>query len=294
MIRSWLFVPGDSARKMEKAAGSPADVLILDLEDAVAAERTALARDMIREFLQAHPDRTRFQLWVRINPLSTPLALLDLAGVVPGRPDGILVPKTDGGEALVALGHYLSALETASGIPEGMIRTMPVATETALAMFNLQTYAGVGKRLLGLTWGAEDLAAAIGASTNRVADGSYEFTFRLARSPCLVGAVAAGVAPIDTVWTDFRDKDGLKADAEAARRAGFLGKLAIHPDQVEIINAAFTPSEADIAYAERVVAAFAQAGTGAVGLDGKMLDMPHLKQARSVLALAASLAAAKA
>lgn len=291
-LRSFLFVPADSERKLAKGLGSNADVLILDLEDAVSVERIDVARGMAREFLQAHRDRGRQQLWVRINPIDTAMALGDLAAIMPGAPDGIILPKSDSAAETITLGNYLSALETREGVAVGATRILPVATETPRAMFALGSYAGASPRLAGLTWGAEDLSTAVGASTNRLLDGEYEFTYKLARSLCLLGATAAGVAPIDTIWSNFRDPAGLKADAEAARRAGFRGKIAIHPDQVDIINAAFTPDEKEVAFARRVVEGFEKAnGAGAIQIEGKMLDKPHLTQARQLLELAARLSA---
>jgi len=204
---------------------------------------------------------------------------------VGGTPDGILLPKTRSAAEAVLLDHYLSALEVREGIAANSIRILPVATETAPAIFNLGGFAGCTDRLWGMTWGAEDLSAALGASTNRDEDGHLEFTYKMARSLCLLAAVAAGIEPIDTVYTNFKDPEGLFRESQAARRAGFTGKIAIHPDQVEQINRAFTHSAEDIAYARRVVEAFS-AGVGTVALDGKMLDMPHLKQARRVLASA--------
>jgi citrate lyase subunit beta / citryl-CoA lyase len=290
--RSWLFVPGDSARKLAKAATSGADVLILDLEDSVAVSNLRAARGLVAEFLLGHADRSRQGVWVRVNALTTPHALADLAAVVAARPDGIMLPKAETAADAVTLGHYLSALEVAADVTEGGIAIAVVATETPGALFALGSYTAVGARLAAITWGAEDLAAALGAATNRDADGGYEFTYRLARSLCLAGAVAAGVAPVDTVFTDFRDAAGLEREAQAARRAGFTGKLAIHPDQVPIINRAFTPDDAEIAHAARIVAAFeADPGMGTVGLDGRMVDMPHLKQARRVIQTARRLAA---
>ena len=287
MLRSMLFVPGDSERKLAKGAGSAADALILDLEDSVVAERTAVAREMVRGYLDAHPDRQERQLWVRINPLSTPAGLLDLAAVVGGRPDGILLPKPESAADVVMLDHYLRALETRDGVPLGSTSIIPIATETAGALFTLGSYAGCSPRLVGLTWGAEDLAAVLGASTNRAPGGGFAYPYEMARALCLAAAVAAGVQPLDTVYADFRDLSGLAADAQASRHSGFLGRMAIHPDQVAVINDAYTPAAAEVAHAQRVVAAFAAApGTGVVGLDGTMLDMPHLKQARRVLALA--------
>ena len=287
-LRSLLFVPGDSERKLAKSESSRADALVLDLEDAVAADRTEIARAMVLDYLRAHRDRTRTQLWVRINPLSTPKATADLAAIVAGAPDGIMLPKVTSASDVVMLDHYLSALEARDAVEPGSIAIIPVATETAAAMFALGGFAGCSPRLSGMTWGAEDLAAAVGASTNRSADGNLDFTYQLARSLCLLAAVAADVQPIDTVSVNFKDAAALKHESETARRAGFTGKIAIHPDQVDVINAAFTPSPEDVAYANRVVDAFAS-GAGTVALDGKMLDMPHLKQARRTLALAASL-----
>lgn len=287
MLRSMLFVPGDSERKLAKGTGSPADALILDLEDSVAAERTAIARGLVRDYLDAHSDRVTRQLWVRINPLSTAQALPDLAAVVGGRPDGIILPKPGSGADVTVLDHYLSALEVREGVPAGSVKIIPVATETAGAVFTLGSYAGCSARLAGMTWGAEDLSAALGASTNRAAGGSYAFTFEMARSLCLAGAVAAGVQPLDTLYADFRNAAGLAADSRASRQTGFTGRLAIHPDQVSIINEAFTPDPAEVAHARRVIDAFAASpGIGVVGLDGMMLDMPHLKQARRVLEMA--------
>lgn len=283
MQRSWLFVPGDSERKLAKAAGSGADVIILDLEDSVAAENRVTARGLVREYLTAHPDRSTQQLWVRVNPLASGIALADLAGTMPGAPDGVLLPKPDDAAEVATLAAHLDAFEAAFGLTAGHTRILPVATETALGMFQMGAYRGLSPRLAGLTWGAEDLAAALGATTNRQPDGAYTLTFQLARSLCLLGAAAAEVDAIDTIVVDFRDRAGLEREAEQARREGFRGKMAIHPDQVEPINRAFTPTEAEIAFARRVVAAFEVAGTGTVAIDGKMVDMPHLKQARKLL-----------
>jgi len=290
ILRTLLFVPGDSERKLAKSEGSRADSLVLDLEDAVAADRTEIARTMVLEYLRAHRDRAKTQLWVRINPLATPKAIPDLAAIVAGAPDGIMLPKVTSAGDVVMLDHFLSALEAREGVAAGSIAILPVATETPAAVFALGSFAGCSPRLTGMTWGAEDLSAAVGASTNRGPDGDLEFTYKLARSLCLLAAVAADVQPIDTVSVNFRDLDALKKESEAARRAGFTGKIAIHPDQVDVINAAFTPGAEDVAYANRVIEAFAS-GAGTVGLDGKMLDMPHLKQARRTLALAESLRA---
>jgi len=282
-LRSLLFVPGDSERKQAKAESVGADALILDLEDSVEPSRLPVAREMVREYLASH--RQGPQLWVRINPLDSGLALDDLAAVVRAAPAGILLPKVGGAADIVLLDRYLDALEARDGLAAGAIGILPVATETPQAMFALGEYRGCSARLRGLTWGAEDLAAAVGASTNRADDGEYDFTYRMARSLCLLGAHAAGVAAIDTLWVNFRDASGLAKDAARARRAGFSGKIAIHPDQVGTINQAFTPDPAEIARAQRIVDAFAQAdGAGTLQLDGEMLDRPHLKQAQRILA----------
>jgi citrate lyase subunit beta/citryl-CoA lyase len=283
--RSWLFAPGDSERKMEKAAAGPADVVLLDLEDAVATEEKPKARSSVSAFLAAH-SQDRSRLWVRINPLQGPHALTDLAAVIPGRPGGIMVPKTRGRADVECLDHYLSALEVASGIELGSTRVIALVTETAEGMFTTGTYAGA-PRLVAMTWGAEDLADAVGASENRNADGSYGFTYELARSLCLLGASAAGVAAIDTIHGDFRDEAGLRKRAEQVRRAGYRGMLAIHPAQVDVINEAFTPGAEELAAAHEIVALFAaNPGAGAIGYKGAMLDRPHLARAQALLKLA--------
>lgn len=286
-VRSMLFVPADSERKMAKGAETGADALILDLEDSVAASRTAIAREMALAYLRGRrDDGTRQQLWVRINPLDTPAALLDLA-VVAGAPYGIVLPKVRSAADVVKLSNFLDALEVRDGVRAGSIRILPVATETPQALFTLDSYEGCSARLAGLTWGAEDIAAALGASTNRRPDGEYDSVYQLACALCLAGAHAAGVQPIDTIWADFRDEAGLVRDAQRARQRGFTGKIAIHPAQVAPINAAFTPSEEELSWSRRVVELFeSNPGLGTVGLDGKMLDMPHLKQAQRVLQLA--------
>ncbi|MBV8137629.1 MAG: CoA ester lyase [Deltaproteobacteria bacterium] len=281
-MRSLLFVPGDSERKLAKGETVGADALVLDLEDSVSADRIEIARAMVRDYLLGHRDRSRTRLWVRVNPLSSEKSLPDLAAIVAGAPDGVMLPKVNSAAELALLDNYLTALEVREGVARGSVRVLLVATETARAMFNLGGFGGITARLWGMTWGAEDLPAALGATTNRDESGELEFTYRLARSLCLLAAVAAEVEPIDTVFTDFKDTKGLLREAQAARRAGFTGKIAIHPDQVEPINQSFTPSAEEIEYAQRVVNAFSS-GAGTVGLDGKMLDMPHLKQAQRVL-----------
>jgi citrate lyase subunit beta/citryl-CoA lyase len=281
-----LFVPADSEKKLGKGEGTGADALILDLEDSVAPSRTHIAREMALAYLRSRPDRGRQQLWVRINPLDTEAALPDLA-VAAGAPDGIVLPKVRSAAEVVRLSNYLDALEVRDGIAPGSIRIMPVATETPQALFTLGSYEGCSTRLAALTWGAEDIAAALGASTNRRPDGEYDQVYQLACALCLAGAHAAGVQPIDTLWADFKDEAGLARDAQRARQRGFTGKIAIHPAQVAAINAAFTPSADELAHARRVIDLFAgNPGLGTVGLDGKMLDMPHLKQAQRIVQLA--------
>ena len=278
-----LFVPGDSEKKLGKGAESGADALILDLEDSVVPSRKVLAREMVADYLggpEAGPER-----WVRINPLGEG-GVADLAGIVRRGLAGIVIPKTDGAADVVRLGHYLDVMEAREGIPSGSVRILPVATETAQAPFGLTGFSNVAlPRLFGLTWGAEDLSTALGASTNRGDDGEFAFTYRMVRSMCLLAARAAAVEPIETLYADFRDEPGLVRNCEAAAREGFTGRIAIHPAQVAGINRSFSPSDADIAHARRVVDAFAaQPDIGTVGLDGMMLDIPHLKQAQRVLA----------
>lgn len=280
--RSLLFAPGDSERKITKAGASEADLVLLDLEDAVAEANKPAARTLVAQHLKT-AERAQ-QQWVRINPLDTPHALPDLAAIVPGRPDGIMLPKASRAEAEL-LHHYLTALEAAHGLPQGGIRTIVVATETAQAIFGLGDYAGC-PRLAALTWGAEDSATALGATHNRDEAGEYDFPYQVFRALALTGAAAAGVTPIETIHGDFRDLQGLEKVATKARRAGFRGMLAIHPDQVPVINRAFSPSPAEIERAEKVVAVFAaNPAMGTIGLEGEMLDMPHLKRAKAVLAM---------
>lgn len=282
--RSWLFAPGDSEKKMAKAAASNADIALFDLEDAVATGEKANARALTAAFLKAQADTSR--LWVRINPLDSEYALHDLAAVMPGKPGGIMLPKAQGGHDLVVLDHYLSALEAANGITLGSTKVFPLITETAEGMFTTGTYKNA-PRLVALTWGAEDLADALGASENKNPDGSYGFTYELARSLCLCGAGAAGVAAIDTIQGDYKDLDGLRKRATQCRRAGFRGMLAIHPAQVDVINEAFMPSEDEIAQAQEIVDLFAaHPGVGAIGYKGGMLDRPYLARAQLLLKLA--------
>jgi citrate lyase subunit beta / citryl-CoA lyase len=281
-MRSLLFVPADSERKLFRAPQSGADALILDLEDSVVPANRTLARDQACDFLAA--GFAEFRRYVRINPLSSGVALDDLAAVVSGKPDGILLPKCVP-EDLRTLDHYLSAMEAASALPRGSIRVIAIATETPAAMFALGGYGGVSPRLEAITWGAEDLAACIGGN-NRRAEGIYDDVYRLARSLCLLGAAAAGVVPIDTIYTDFKDEAGLAAECAAARRSGFTAKMAIHPAQIPVINQAFAIDEEELAWARTVVQAFAEnPDAGTIAVDGKMVDKPHLTMARRLLGL---------
>jgi len=282
-IRSFLFVPADSERKLARGLESGADALILDLEDSVAAANRPTARKLAREFLDAHRS-DRIQRYVRINPLASGLALDDLAATVAGRPDGILLPKCVPDDVRT-LDHYLLAFEAAAGDPVGVTRIVAIATETPAAVFALGNYAGVSPRLEAITWGAEDLSACIGGN-NRTLDGTYDGPYLLARSLCLLAASAAGVAALDTIYTDFRDPEGLKTECAAARRSGFTGKMAIHPAQLAAINETFSTSAAERDWAEKVLAAFAaNPDAGTLALDGKMIDKPHLVLARRLLGL---------
>jgi citrate lyase beta subunit len=284
-VRSWLFAPGDSERKMEKATGSVADAVIFDLEDAVADAQKAKARGMVAAFLAANA-KHRSRLWVRINPIQGPYALADLVAVMPAGPGGIMLPKPRGRADAELLDHYLTALEAASGITLGTTKVMLLVTETPQSMLATGSYAGV-PRIAAMSWGAEDLATALGAIDNRNESGGYGFTYELARSLCLVGAAAAGVPAIETIHGDFKDEAGLRKRAATVRRAGYGGMLAIHPAQIDIINDAFTPSAQEQAAAQEIVDLFdANPTAGTIGYKGAMLDRPHLDRARAVLALA--------
>lgn len=282
-MRSWLFAPGDSEHKMAKAADSNADIALFDLEDAVTPENKALARQMVHDFLRVNTLR-RERLWVRINPFDGPYTLSDLAAIMPAHPGGIMLPKVYGRADVEKLDHCLSALEVANGIDEGSTPVIVLITETAEAMFNTGSYKGA-PRVVALTWGAEDLADSIGASSNRNPDGSYGFTYELARSLTVLGAATASVAAVETISADYKDLEALRLRAEKVRRDGFRGMLAIHPAQVDVINAAFTPSAEEIAEAREIVAIFdTNPGVGAIGYKGGMLDRPYLSRALNLLA----------
>ncbi len=285
MIRSFLFVPADSERKMQVAASAGADALIFDLEDSVAAEARADARQLVRENIKGHDD-----IWVRINPLDSEDADLDLEAIMPAAPAGIMLPKPESAADAMDLGVRLDELENDHGIPAGRTRILPLCTERPEALFALGGYVGVTERLYGLSWGAEDLSAAVGATQSRDEKGNWLPPYELARSLCLFAAAAADVAAIDTVFTDFRDTYGLARYASNARRDGFSGMLAIHPAQVEVINDAFRPTREEVERARRIVALFAEnPGAGTLAMDGEMIDKPHLLQAARIVELAASI-----
>jgi citrate lyase subunit beta / citryl-CoA lyase len=287
-MRSLLFVPGDDEKKLTKALGSGADALLIDLEDSVAISRKDEARQITQNFIAvARQTHSSPKLYVRVNAHTTGLTSKDLDAVVSAMPDGIMLPKSQSGDDVALLSAKIAVREAESNLKDGAISIIAIATETARSLFHMGTYAGVSQRLTGLTWGGEDLSADLGAETNRLTDGSYTDPYRLARALCLFAAAAAEAAPIDSVYTNFRDMDGLKAEAEAARRDGFTAKMAIHPAQVAIINAVFTPTEAAIARANRIIDLFADnPDAGVVGLDGEMLDRPHIRRAERILAAA--------
>ena len=268
--RSWLFVPADSERKIAKALDSEADAIIFDLEDSVAPAQKRTARDILKNL----PKQSNGpEWWVRVNPLGSEFHKDDLKLIGSAYVHGIVLPKAESGADVVQLAHRT-----------GNIPIHAIVTETAASLFGLLSYRDPKSPLKAMSWGAEDLSAALGASSKYDASGELSFTYKMARSFCLAGAVAAGVQPVDGVFADFRDDEGLRAESEAARREGFTGKLAIHPAQVPVINAAFTPSEDDIRHAEEIVAAFeAQPNAGVLSVGGKMVDRPHLVQARRVL-----------
>ncbi|MDX8482231.1 CoA ester lyase [Mesorhizobium sp. VK24D] len=286
-MRSLLFVPGDSERKLEKGFGAGADVVIVDLEDSVAAANKTAAREVAARFIASQRQQTSSAIYVRVNDLSTGLTDDDLAALVPTKPDGIMLPKSNSGQDVQQLAAKLRVHEAESGLPDGGIKILPIITETAAGVLAAASYAGASARLAGLTWGAEDLSAAIGARSARGETGHYADVFRLARTMTLLAAGAAEVAAIDTVFPDFRDMAAFEAECREAERDGFTGKMAIHPAQVPVINAAFTPSAEAVERSQAIVDAFAAAGNpGVVGIDGKMYDRPHLRLAERLLARA--------
>ena len=286
MMRSLLFVPADGGAKLDKAMASGADAVILDLEDSITPERKAQARAAALEFLKAaQAKKPRPRLLVRINGLDTGMIDADLEAVVAGRPDAIVFPKAEGGASVAHLDAKLTAREAIAGLPEGGIKILAQAVESAAGLFLAGTFRDASARLIGMTWGPEDLSAELGAEANRDAAGKLTEPYRLARNMCLFGAAVAKLPAIETVYVDFRNSEGLRRDTQDARRDGFAGRLAIHPAQVAVINEVFTPSPEQIAQAKTVVAAFAaRPGAGAVGIDGKMYDRPHLLRAQALLA----------
>jgi citrate lyase subunit beta/citryl-CoA lyase len=288
-MRSLLFVPADSAKKLDKAMTSGADALIVDLEDSIAFDGKARARDSAAAFLKdVIASAPRPTILVRVNGLQTGLIDADLDAIALAKPDAIMLPKAEGGVAVMHADAKLAVREAVSGLPDGHIKILPIATETAAALFVAGTFAGASPRLNGLTWGAEDLSAELGANANRDAEGRFLDPYRLARVLCLAGAAAAQVPALDTVYVDFRDSAGFRRECEAACRDGFVGKMAIHPAQVPIINEVFTPSPDALARAQAIVDAFAaNPGAGVVGIGGVMYDRPHLARAERLLARAA-------
>ncbi len=286
-MRSLLFIPGDNEKKLDKGMTSGADALLIDLEDSVALTRKEAAREITRAYLAANADKPGPRLFVRVNALDSGLTDGDLDGIMAGAPAGIMLPKACGGRDVTHLGAKLAVHEAENSLVDGATQIIAIGTETAKSLFYVGTFGGASRRLVGIAWGAEDLAADIGAETNKAPDGGFSEPFRLARNLCLFGAAAATVAPIDTVYTDFRNESGLAAETEQARRDGFTGKMAIHPAQVAIINRVFTPKPDAIAHAREIVDVFAaNPGAGVVGIGGKMIDRPHLKQAERILAQA--------
>ncbi len=282
MIRSFLFVPADSERKLRKAGDVGADAIILDLEDSVVPAALPDARVLAREYL-----RGKSNVWVRINSIDGREAAADLDAVMPSAPAGIVLPKPESAAAAVKLGERITVLESEHGIEAGSTGIIPLCTERPEALFTLNSYIGATERLAGLSWGAEDLSAAIGSSSNRDEEGNWLPIYELARSLCLLAAAAAEVSAIDTVFTDFKDNDGLQQYAAKARRDGFSGMLAIHPAQIDVINTAFIPTNKEVENAARIVALFAEnSGAGTIAMDGKMIDRPHLTQARRLLKMA--------
>lgn len=286
-MRSLLFVPGDSQKKLEKAFGAGADVVIVDLEDSIAPPNKALARDTAARFIIEQRHQTKSAIYVRVNDLSTGLTDDDLAALVPAGPDGIMLPKSNSGQDVQHLSAKLRVHEAENGLPDGAIKILPIITETAAGVLSAATYTKASARLVGVTWGAEDLSAAIGARAARDANGRYTDVFRFARTMTILAAGAADVAAIDTIFPDFRDMAAFEVECAEAERDGFTGKMAIHPAQVPVINTAFTPSAEAVKHSAALVAAFEAAGNpGVVGIDGKMYDRPHLRLAERLLARA--------
>ncbi len=284
-MRSCLFVPADGGSKLDKAMASGADAVIIDLEDSIAPDRKDAARKACLEYLKSvSAKKERPGLLVRINGLETGHTDADLAAVVPGKPDAILFPKAEGGESLAHVDAKLTAQEALAGVPEGAVKILAQSVESARGLFLAGTFRDASPRLIGMTWGPEDLSSEVGAEANRESDGSLTEPYRLARSMCLFGAAAARVPAIETIHVDFRNIEALRRDTEIAKRDGFTGRLAIHPAQVAVINAVFTPSPEQIEKAKAIMAAFAaKPGAGTVAIEGKMYDRPHLVKAQRLL-----------
>jgi citrate lyase subunit beta / citryl-CoA lyase len=287
-MRSLLFVPADNEKKLVKGLLSGADALLIDLEDSVALSRKPEARKIAAAFItEARKSVACPRLFVRINAHGTGMVSDDLDAVMPAAPDGIMLPKSQSGDDVSLLSAKLAVREAESNLPDGQTRIIAIATETARSLFHMGSYIGISDRLSGLTWGAEDLSADLGGETARLDNGTYTDPYRLARSLCLFAANAAEAAPIDTVYTSFRDLDGLRVESEAARRDGFTAKMAIHPAQVTVINAVFTPTEQAVTRARRIIDFFAEnPDAGVTGIDGEMIDRPHVRRAERILAAA--------
>jgi citrate lyase subunit beta/citryl-CoA lyase len=285
MMRSLLFVPADGGPKLEKAIASGADAVIVDLEDSIVPERKQEARAAALAFLKrTGTAKHRPRLFVRINGLDTGMTDADLDAIVAGSPDAIVFPKAEGGATVTHVDAKLTAREAIAGLPEGSIKILAQTVESAAGLFTAGTYSNCSSRLIGMTWGPEDLSAELGAEANRDSAGSLTEPYRIARALCLFGAAAAKVPAIETIHVDFRNPDVLRKDTDIARRDGFTGRLAIHPAQVAVINEVFTPTTAQIEKAKAIIAAFAaQPGAGTVGIGGKMYDRPHLERAKALL-----------
>jgi citrate lyase subunit beta/citryl-CoA lyase len=282
--RSYLFIPGDSEKKLGKAQSLGADALILCLEDAVTEANKAKAREMTRDYLLAHRSASASELWVRVNAIDTEHLMVDLVAIMAGAPRGIFLPKPSCGDDIKMVDHYLTALEQQNGLELGSTRIISLA-ESALGAVNMASFVGASQRLSAITWGAEDMATDLGALTNIDDRGEYFLVHQLGRASCLTVSAAARVQAVDSVFTDYKNDGGLREQCIRSRREGFCGKMAIHPAQVAVINECFTPSQEEIDYARQVIQTFAEAaGAGTVGLNGKMLDRPHLTQAQRLLA----------
>ena len=284
MFRSYLFTPGDSERKLGKCLEAGADAIILDLEDSVGSRNKDLARKLVVEFIKTHSQH-REQTWVRLNALDTEDFARDLAALKDAPPMGVVLPKSDSLESVRDVSDALDAVESVNKMPVGSLKILAIATETAAGVLNMASYQAGHPRLAGLTWGAEDLAAALSAFSNKDDAGNYFHPYVLARSLCLLAAASAGVAAVDGVDTNFRDLNTLEVETKAARREGFFGRLAIHPAQVPVINQAFIPTDEEVTWAEKVVQMFADDAVGVTQIDGKMVDIPHFTQAKKILAI---------